>query len=71
VQARLLVGALLDRLTPPIRATLVLREMEGLEYEEIARILRIPAGTVRSRLNAARTQFRALWQEATEEADRV
>jgi RNA polymerase sigma-70 factor (ECF subfamily) len=52
--ARLLVESLLGRLSPPMRATLVLREIEGLEYEEIAEILRIPVGTVRSRLNSAR-----------------
>lgn len=70
-QTRILVAALLDRLSPPVRAALVLRELEGLEYEEIARILKIPAGTVRSRLNAARTRFRILWLEANEEADHV
>lgn len=66
---RLLVEALLDRLSPPMRAALVLREMEGLDYDEIAATLGIPVGTVRSRLHAARTQFRALWTAAQEEAD--
>lgn len=64
---RLLVEALLDRLSPPMRAALVLREMEGLEYEEIAQTLGIPVGTVRSRLNTARTQFRVLWLAAQED----
>lgn len=68
---RLLVESLLDRMTPPMRAALVLRELEGLEYEEIAQALRIPVGTVRSRLNAARAQFRALWQAAQEETRHV
>src|SRR3989442_1499783 len=54
VDTRLLVEALLDGLSPPIRAALVLRELEGLGYEEIARVLGIPIGTVRSRLSAAR-----------------
>ncbi len=66
-ETRLLVAALLDRLTPPMRAALVLREMEGLEYEEIAAALNIPVGTVRSRLHTARAQFRALWTAAQEE----
>lgn len=66
---RLLVGALLDRLSPPMRAALVLREMEGLDYDEIAATLGIPIGTVRSRLHAARAQFRALWTAALEEDD--
>ena len=66
---RLLVSALLDRLSPPMRAALVLREMEGLDYDEIAATLGIPVGTVRSRLHAARAQFRALWTAAMEEDD--
>lgn len=66
-----LVAALLDRLSPPIRAALVLREMEGLEYEEIAAVLRIPVGTVRSRLSTARFRFREMWLAAMEETNRV
>ena len=64
---RLLVETLLDRLSPPMRAALVLREMEGLDYDEIAATLGIPVCTVRSRLHAARAQFRALWTAALEE----
>lgn len=63
---RLLVEALLDRLAPPMRAALVLREMEGMDYIEIAATLDVPVGTVRSRLHAARAQFRALWLSAEE-----
>ena len=66
---RLLVEDLLDRLSPPMRAALVLREIEGLEYEEMARTLGVPVGTVRSRLNTARRQFRALWTAAVREDD--
>ena len=66
---RLLVEALLDRLSPPMRAALVLREMEGLDYDEIVATLGIPVGTVRSRLHAARAHFRALWTAALKEDD--
>ena len=61
---RLLVGALLDQLSPPLRAALVLRELEGLDYDEIAAALALPVGTVRSRLHAARARFRTLWEAA-------
>lgn len=37
------------------RETLVLRDLQDLSYEEIAGVLEIPVGTVRSRLNRART----------------
>lgn len=69
--ARMLVEALLDRLSPPMRAALVLREIEGLEYEEIAATLNIPVGTVRSRLNTARARFREMWLRIQEETDHV
>lgn len=71
VETRLLVETLLDRLTPPMRAMLVLRELEGLEYAEIAQTLRIPVGRVRWRLHRARHQFRELWEAAMEEVGHV
>src|SRR5690349_4068869 len=69
--ARLAVETLMARLSPPLRAALILRELEGMEYEEIAATLRIPVGTVRSRLNSARAQFREHWEAAKREAERV
>jgi RNA polymerase sigma-70 factor (ECF subfamily) len=45
-------------LPPACRAVLVLREYEGLSYQEIADALNIPMGTVMSRLNYARVQLR-------------
>ena len=66
---RLVIEALLDQLTPPMRAALVLREIEGFEYDEISAALAIPVGTVRSRLHTARAQFRALWTAAETEAN--
>jgi RNA polymerase sigma-70 factor (ECF subfamily) len=70
-ETRLLIENLLDSLSPPLRAALVLRELEGLDYTEIAETLQIPVGTVRSRLNAARLQFRTLWERAHEETRHV
>jgi RNA polymerase sigma-70 factor (ECF subfamily) len=71
VEARVLVERLMDRLSPPMRAALVLRELEGLEYEEIARVLDIPVGRVRWRLHEARERFRVIWREAMQEVDHV
>lgn len=67
VETRVFVEALLDRMSPEFRAALVLREMEQLSYEEIAEVLHVPLGTVRSRLHAAREKFRVLYREATGE----
>lgn len=71
VENRLSVAQVLDSLTPPMRAALVLREVEGLEYAEIADVLNIPVGTVRSRLNTAREQFRRRWTALEEEVNHV
>jgi RNA polymerase sigma-70 factor (ECF subfamily) len=48
----------LGRLKEEQRRVLVLREMEGLDYDAIAEILDVPVGTVRSRLHRARTQLK-------------
>jgi RNA polymerase sigma factor (sigma-70 family) len=45
------------RLEPEFRETLVLREIEGLSYKEIAEVLDIPSGTVMSRLSRARQRL--------------
>jgi RNA polymerase sigma-70 factor (ECF subfamily) len=45
-------------LPPASRAVLILREYEGLAYQEIAETLDIPVGTVMSRLNYARKRLR-------------
>ena len=65
------VENLLAGLSPPLRAALILREVEGMEYAEIADTLKIPVGTVRSRLSVAREQFRDLWETAEEESRHV
>ena len=45
---------ILDSLPPKLRAVLALREVEGLSYEEIAKVTEVPTGTVMSRLYHAR-----------------
>jgi RNA polymerase sigma-70 factor (ECF subfamily) len=53
----------LDQISEPLRLALILREWHGLSYDEMASALNIPVGTVRSRLNAARDEFRRLWTQ--------
>ncbi|MFB4297151.1 RNA polymerase sigma factor [Actinomadura sp. NTSP31] len=57
------VRDVLDRLSPEHRAVLTLRDLEGLDEETAARMLRVPAGTVRSRLFRARARFRLSWRD--------
>lgn len=52
----------LQRLPAEQRTLLWLREVEGQSYAELAEILDIPIGTVRSRLFAAREALRQVWQ---------
>jgi RNA polymerase sigma-70 factor, ECF subfamily len=59
-----LIGEALDRLEPEVRALLWLRAVEGYSYAELAEILHIPSGTVKSRLYAAREQLRRVWEGA-------
>jgi RNA polymerase sigma-70 factor (ECF subfamily) len=53
------VQAALDALPPDFRAAVVLCDLEGLPYEEIAATLGIKVGTVRSRIHRGRAQLRA------------
>jgi RNA polymerase sigma-70 factor (ECF subfamily) len=52
------VQAALDQLPPQFRAAVVLCDIEGLSYEEIAEALDIKLGTVRSRIHRARAMLR-------------
>ncbi len=48
----------LARLSAEHRSVLVLKDMEGMKYEEMAEILQVPVGTIRSRLHRARLELR-------------
>ena len=60
------VQAALATLSDEHRTILVLREMEGFSYQQIAETLNIPIGTVMSRLARARGLLREKWSEAHE-----
>jgi len=51
--------AALDSLNEHHRAALLLADVEGLDYDEVAQVLALPLGTVRSRLHRARAKMRA------------
>lgn len=61
------VQAALNQLAPDHRAVVVLKDLDGLRYEEIAEILKIPVGTVRSRLHRARLELRERLRGLVEE----
>lgn len=57
--SELLQGAL-SKLSPELRETIILRDLQEMEYREIAEILAIPEGTVKSRLNRGRAELARL-----------
>ena len=60
------VEAALADLNPSFRSVLVLRDVEGLSYEEIAEILGLPLGTVKSRILRGREALRAKLEKRLE-----
>jgi RNA polymerase sigma-70 factor (ECF subfamily) len=57
VVARMDVDVALQQLRPEFRAAVVLRDLCGLDYEEIGEVLGIPPGTVRSRIARGRANL--------------
>jgi RNA polymerase sigma-70 factor (ECF subfamily) len=56
-EASEMLQAALQKLSPELRETVILRDLEELEYREIAQVLEIPEGTVKSRLNRGRADL--------------
>ncbi|WP_437193099.1 RNA polymerase sigma factor [Planctomicrobium sp. SH527] len=52
------VQAALEQLAPEYKDALILKEIEGFQYEEISTLLNCPVGTVRSRIHRARQLLR-------------
>jgi len=61
-EERRIQGAL-NRLSPEHRAVLIMKDMEGQKYEAMAEVLRVPIGTIRSRLHRARVELRELLRQ--------
>jgi RNA polymerase sigma factor (sigma-70 family) len=57
------VRTALAALRPDQRAVLVLRDLDGYSEHDVAELLNIPAGTVKSRLHRARAAFSQRWSE--------
>jgi RNA polymerase sigma-70 factor (ECF subfamily) len=55
--------AALQKLSPDLRETVILRDLEELEYREIAQVLNVPEGTVKSRLNRGRAELGRILQK--------
>ena len=56
-EASELLQTALQKLSPELRETVILRDLEELDYREIAQVLNVPEGTVKSRLNRGRAEL--------------
>ncbi len=54
------VHVALQRLSPELREAVILRDLQDMDYKEIAAVLRVPEGTVKSRINRGRTELARL-----------
>ena len=57
-----LVHEALRRLSPELREAVILRDLQDLDYKDIAKVLSVPEGTVKSRINRGRTELARLLQ---------
>ena len=57
------VQAALTRLSPELREAVILRDLQQLEYGEIQRVLEVPEGTVKSRINRGRIELARILQQ--------
>lgn len=55
-----LVQRALARISPDLREAVILRDLQDMDYKEIARVLRVPEGTVKSRINRGRMELARL-----------
>lgn len=56
-ERREVLQAALDRLSPDLREAVILRDLQDLDYAEIAQVLGVPPGTVKSRINRGRLEL--------------
>jgi RNA polymerase sigma factor (sigma-70 family) len=56
-EASEILQAALQKLSPELREAVILRDLEELEYKDIAKVLNVPEGTVKSRLNRGRAEL--------------
>ena len=56
-ERREILQAGLNRLSPDLREAVVLRDLQDMDYAEIAQVLEVPEGTVKSRINRGRLEL--------------
>jgi RNA polymerase sigma-70 factor, ECF subfamily len=59
-EAKEAVHAALGKLSPELREALILRDLQDFDYKDIAQVLKVPEGTVKSRINRGRAELARL-----------
>ena len=62
LELKVKVQAALKQLSPELREAVILRDLEDMDYKDIAQVLRIPEGTVKSRISRGRGELARLLQ---------
>ena len=57
-----MVHQALQKLSPELREAVILRDLQDLDYREISIVLKVPEGTVKSRINRGRAELARLLQ---------
>jgi RNA polymerase sigma-70 factor (ECF subfamily) len=55
-----MVQQALQKVSPDLREAVILRDLQDMDYKEIAQVLRVPEGTVKSRINRGRMELARL-----------
>src|SRR6202158_3128435 len=61
-ETRELVHGALQKLSPELREAVILRDLQDMDYKDIATVLKVPEGTVKSRINRGRAELARLLQ---------
>jgi len=61
-ETRETVHRALQKLSPELREAVILRDLQDMDYREIASVLKVPEGTVKSRINRGRAELGRLLQ---------
>ncbi len=62
-----LVQQALEKISPDLREAVILRDLQDMDYREIAQVLKVPEGTVKSRINRGRAELARLLSRTKEQ----
>ncbi len=64
-----IIQAAIERLSPKFKEVIILRDIQGFSYDEISEMIKVPLGTVKSRVNRARLKLQADLQHLMKDVD--